>query len=49
MFMGVLIIVPELNIENNLTVGLLWGLAGSVSFAVMSLLNAGLPPVTTAA
>lgn len=39
MFMGVLIIVPELNIENNLTVGLLWGLAGSVSFAVMSLLN----------
>lgn len=39
MFMGVLLIVPEFNIKNNLTIGLLWGMAGSVSFAVMSLLN----------
>ncbi len=39
MFMGVLLIVPAFDIGNNLTVGLLWGMAGSVSFAVMSLLN----------
>ncbi|MDO4561593.1 MAG: DMT family transporter [bacterium] len=39
MFIGVLLIVPAFDIGNNLTVGLLWGMAGSVSFAVMSLLN----------
>ncbi len=39
MFMGVLLIVPAFDIGNNLTVGLLWGMGGSVSFAVMSLLN----------
>lgn len=39
MFMGVLLIVPAFDIGNDLTVGLLWGMGGSVSFAVMSLLN----------
>ncbi len=39
MFFGVLLIVPEFNLDNNLTVGTLWGLAGCVTFAFMSLLN----------
>ncbi|MDO5116581.1 MAG: DMT family transporter [Synergistaceae bacterium] len=39
MFGGVVLIVPEFNIRNNMTIGLIWGMLGSVSFAVMSLLN----------
>lgn len=39
MFAGVLLIVPAFDLGNNMTVGLLWGLAASVVFAFMSLLN----------
>lgn len=36
---GVLLIVPEFSLSNNMTIGLLWGMAGSFTFAVMSLMN----------
>ena len=39
MFIGVIFIVPEFDLSNNLTIGTLWGMAGCMSFAVMSLLN----------
>lgn len=39
MFAGVLLIVPSFDLDNNLTVGTLWGMFGCVTFAVMSLLN----------
>jgi len=39
MFLGVILIVPEFNIDNNLTIGTIWGMCGSITFAVMSLLN----------
>ena len=39
MFIGVIIIVPEFNMNNNLTVGLLWGMGSSLSFALLSLQN----------
>lgn len=39
MFAGVLLIVPSFDLDNNLTVGTLWGMSGCVTFAVMSLLN----------
>lgn len=39
MFAGVVLVVPEFNIKNNMTIGMLWGMLGSISFAVMSLLN----------
>lgn len=39
MFFGVLLIAPSFDIKNNMTVGLLWGTAGSAAFAAMSLMN----------
>lgn len=39
MFAGVLIIVPEFNIANNTTLGLLWGIVCALSYAVLSMLN----------
>lgn len=39
MFAGVVFIVPEFDISNNLTLGILWGMLASVIFAGMSLLN----------
>ena len=39
MFFGVILIVPEFNLENNLTIGVLWGMSASIVFAAMSLLN----------
>lgn len=39
MFIGVLLIVPEFDLSNNLTVGTLWGMSASITFAIMSLLN----------
>jgi drug/metabolite transporter (DMT)-like permease len=39
MFIGVFLIVPEFNLSNNLTIGLLWGMAGCLTFAVMSMVN----------
>ena len=39
MFCGVLLIIPEFNLDNNLTLGTLWGLLCCITFAFMSLLN----------
>jgi len=39
MFIGVTLIVPEFNISNDVTVGVLWGMASSVTFAAMTLIN----------
>ncbi|MDL2298184.1 DMT family transporter [Synergistaceae bacterium OttesenSCG-928-D05] len=39
MFAGVLLIVPEFNLSNQMTLGILWGMGSSFSYAVMSLLN----------
>lgn len=39
MFIGVLLIVPSFDIKNDMTIGLLWGTAGSAAFAAMSLMN----------
>jgi drug/metabolite transporter (DMT)-like permease len=41
MFIGVTLIVPEFNISNDITVGILWGMASSVTFAAMTLINRG--------
>jgi len=41
MFIGVTLIVPEFNISNDVTVGVLWGMASSVTFAAMTLINRG--------
>lgn len=39
MFCGILFIIPEFSLANDLTVGTLWGMGGCVTFALMSLLN----------
>lgn len=39
MFAGVILIVPEFNLSNDITVGVLWGMASSVTFAAMTLIN----------
>ena len=38
-FCGVLLIIPDFNMKNSYFTGLLWGMTGSFSFAVMSMLN----------
>ncbi len=39
MFGGVLLVVPPTGAGPEMTAGMIWGMAGSVSYAVMSLLN----------
>ena len=39
MLAGVLLIVPEFDLENTMTQGVIWGMAGSLSYAVLSLMN----------
>lgn len=39
MLAGVLFIVPRFEVGNSMTVGILWGMAGSLSYAVLSLMN----------
>lgn len=39
MLAGVLLIVPEFHLENTMTQGVIWGMAGSLSYAVLSLMN----------
>lgn len=39
MLVGVLFIVPEFHLENAMTQGVIWGMAGSLSYAVLSLMN----------
>lgn len=39
MLCGVLFIVPEFKLENTMTQGVIWGMIGSLSYAVLSLMN----------
>lgn len=39
MLAGVLLIVPQFELSNEMTQGILWGMAGSLSYAVLSLMN----------
>lgn len=39
MFIGVILIVPEFDLNNDLTVGVLWGMFACLTFSIMSLLN----------
>ncbi len=39
MFGGVLLVVPNFDAGPDMTAGMIWGMAGSISYAVMSLLN----------
>ena len=39
MFIGVIITIPEFSIENNTTVGIIWGMLCSLTYAVMTLAN----------
>ncbi|GKH34308.1 EamA family transporter [Hungatella hathewayi] len=39
MLCGVLFIVPEFRLENTMTQGVVWGMTGSLSYAVLSLMN----------
>lgn len=42
MFSGVVSIVPNFDLKDGTTIGLLWGMVGSVTFALMSMLNRSL-------
>lgn len=39
LFIGVLITIPEFSVENNTTVGIIWGMVCSFTYAVMTLAN----------
>ena len=39
MFVGVIIIVPELELSNNITLGIVWGMLCSLTYAALSLIN----------
>lgn len=39
LFIGVLITIPELSMENNTTVGIIWGMICSLTYAVLTLAN----------
>lgn len=39
LFIGVIITIPEFSIENNTTVGIIWGMLCSLTYAVMTLAN----------
>lgn len=39
LLLGVLITIPEFSVENKVTVGILWGMLASVTYAVMTLSN----------
>lgn len=36
---GIFITIPELSLENNMTLGIMWGMISSITYAVLSLLN----------
>ncbi|MGD2091769.1 MAG: DMT family transporter [Candidatus Aminicenantes bacterium] len=38
-FLGVILVVPRFEIANNITQGVLWGMASGLTFAVLSVLN----------
>ena len=39
MFAGVMIIVPEFHLSNNITLGIIWGMTCSLTYAALSLIN----------
>ncbi len=39
MFTGVMIIVPEFHLSNNITMGIIWGMTCSLTYAALSLIN----------
>lgn len=39
MFIGVIIIVPEFHLSNNITMGIIWGMTCSLLYAALSLIN----------
>lgn len=39
LLMGVLITIPEFSVENKVTIGILWGMLASFTYAVMTLSN----------
>ncbi len=39
MFAGVILIVPEFEMGNDMTVGVIWGMVSSLTFAILSLIN----------
>lgn len=39
MLIGVILIVPEFHLENSMTQGVIWGMVGSLTYAVLSLMN----------
>ena len=38
-FLGLILIIPEFNLANNLTLGVIWGTFAGFTFAVLSILN----------
>lgn len=38
-FCGLVLVVPEFNLENNVTQGVLWGVLSGLTFALLSILN----------
>lgn len=38
-FMGIIFVVPQFNLENNSTQGVLWGIGSGFSYAILSMLN----------
>lgn len=38
-FLGAILVVPTFELENNITQGVLWGLASAVTFALLTVLN----------
>ena len=39
MFIGVMIIVPEFHLSNSMTMGIIWGMTCSLTYAALSLIN----------
>lgn len=39
MFTGIMIIVPEFHLSNNITMGIIWGMTCSLTYAALSLIN----------
>ncbi len=38
-FLGLILVIPEFDLSNNITLGALWGTASGLTFAVLSILN----------
>jgi len=38
-FLGIILIIPKFNLQNNITVGCLWGILSGLTFAILSIYN----------